>query len=140
MPTYEYQCDNCDHNFEIQQGMEDKPKKRCPQCHKMKLYRVVSLLYVSVKQEPKTLGHAAQRNTEEMGKYELQAKRQQMKMSKDKPKLESLKKRGILPQNATELPERQKPWYNPEGTDLTKELKTVNTPEKKKEYILEGKK
>src|SRR6266851_2191132 len=40
MPTYEYQCDACNHNFDEFQSMNDKPLKKCPQCGKSKLRRV----------------------------------------------------------------------------------------------------
>lgn len=40
MPTYEYQCDACNHNFDEFQSMSDKPLKKCPQCGKLKLRRV----------------------------------------------------------------------------------------------------
>lgn len=32
MPTYEYQCKNCDHRFEIWQKMIDEPLTVCPEC------------------------------------------------------------------------------------------------------------
>ena len=32
MPTYEYECLRCDHQFEVFQGIKDKPKSRCPKC------------------------------------------------------------------------------------------------------------
>jgi putative FmdB family regulatory protein len=40
MPTYEYQCDGCNHNFDEFQSINDKPLKKCPQCGKAKLRRV----------------------------------------------------------------------------------------------------
>src|SRR5882724_4202388 len=40
MPTYEYQCDACEHNFDEFQSIKDKPMKKCPQCGKNKLRRV----------------------------------------------------------------------------------------------------
>ena len=40
MPTYEYQCDACEHNFDEFQAMSDKPLKKCPKCGKAKLRRV----------------------------------------------------------------------------------------------------
>lgn len=40
---YEYKCDNCESNFEFEQNIKDKPKKRCPNCKKHKLIRLVSL-------------------------------------------------------------------------------------------------
>jgi putative FmdB family regulatory protein len=39
MPTYEYQCDACDHNFDEFQSMLEEPLKRCPRCGKLKLRR-----------------------------------------------------------------------------------------------------
>ena len=40
MPTYEYQCDACEHNFDDFQSINDKPLKKCPKCGKKKLRRV----------------------------------------------------------------------------------------------------
>src|SRR6266536_4318432 len=40
MPTYEYQCEACEHNFDEFQSIKDKPLKKCPQCGKNKLRRV----------------------------------------------------------------------------------------------------
>ena len=34
MPTYEYECLNCGHHFEIFQMMSDPPVKTCPKCRK----------------------------------------------------------------------------------------------------------
>ncbi|MCM8780493.1 MAG: hypothetical protein NC908_01020 [Candidatus Omnitrophica bacterium] len=40
MPTYEYECTQCGHRFEIFQFILDKPLDECPQC-KSKLRRLV---------------------------------------------------------------------------------------------------
>jgi putative FmdB family regulatory protein len=40
MPTYEYQCDACEHNFDEFQSFSDPPLKKCPRCGKLKLRRV----------------------------------------------------------------------------------------------------
>ena len=40
MPTYEYQCDACDHNFDEFQSMSEPALKKCPKCGKQKLRRV----------------------------------------------------------------------------------------------------
>jgi len=32
MPTYEYECESCDHKFELFQQMTDKPREKCPEC------------------------------------------------------------------------------------------------------------
>ena len=41
MPTYEYECSACNHAFEILQSMSDEKLKECPQCHQMKLERLI---------------------------------------------------------------------------------------------------
>lgn len=33
MPTYEYECTHCGHNFEVLQKITDKPIKTCPKCN-----------------------------------------------------------------------------------------------------------
>ena len=40
MPTYDYECDACGHQFEQFQGITEKVLRRCPTCHKMKLRRL----------------------------------------------------------------------------------------------------
>src|SRR5437016_4790447 len=40
MPTYEYHCDACEHNFDEFQSMSDPALKKCPKCGKAKLRRV----------------------------------------------------------------------------------------------------
>src|SRR6266478_5047889 len=40
MPTYEYECDACKHNFDEFQSMSDERLTKCPKCGKKKLRRV----------------------------------------------------------------------------------------------------
>ena len=41
MPTYEYQCKSCSYEFEEFQSMKDEPLKKCPECGKNKLVRLI---------------------------------------------------------------------------------------------------
>ena len=41
MPTYDYLCQNCDHTFEKFQSITAKPLKKCPDCKKPKLNRLI---------------------------------------------------------------------------------------------------
>ena len=41
MPTYEYACQGCDHQFEQFQSIKDEPLVQCPKCKKKKLKRLV---------------------------------------------------------------------------------------------------
>jgi putative FmdB family regulatory protein len=40
MPTYEYRCDPCDHQFDEFQSMKDDPLKVCPKCGQETLRRI----------------------------------------------------------------------------------------------------
>ncbi|MHC4855804.1 MAG: FmdB family zinc ribbon protein [Planctomycetota bacterium] len=41
MPTYEYKCGNCDHLMEKFQSITANPIKKCPECGKLKLQRLL---------------------------------------------------------------------------------------------------
>jgi putative FmdB family regulatory protein len=41
MPTYEYACPKCGHQFEQFQSMRDEPLKKCPKCGKSGVKRLV---------------------------------------------------------------------------------------------------
>ena len=41
MPTYEYECQACGHEFEELQTMKDAKLTKCPKCHKNKLARLI---------------------------------------------------------------------------------------------------
>ncbi len=41
MPTYDYFCPKCEHEFEAFQSMKDEPLKTCPKCKKRSLKRLV---------------------------------------------------------------------------------------------------
>ena len=40
MPTYDYECDACDHKFELFQSISEPVKRKCPECGKLKLRRL----------------------------------------------------------------------------------------------------
>jgi putative FmdB family regulatory protein len=42
MPFYEYQCKNCGHALEAMQKIVDAPLKKCPECGKSQLQRLMS--------------------------------------------------------------------------------------------------
>ncbi len=41
MPTYDYVCGACGHRFELFQQMSDSVKRKCPECSKLKLERLI---------------------------------------------------------------------------------------------------
>ncbi len=42
MPFYEYQCKSCGHTLEAMQKVNDSPLKKCPECGKPQLTRLMS--------------------------------------------------------------------------------------------------
>lgn len=42
MPIYEYQCNNCDHHFDVMQKISDAPVTQCPECAKNTVVKLVS--------------------------------------------------------------------------------------------------
>jgi putative FmdB family regulatory protein len=40
MPTYDYQCEGCGHEFELFQPISEDPQRKCPECKKLKLRRM----------------------------------------------------------------------------------------------------
>ncbi len=41
MPTYDYRCDQCGHEFELFQSMSDPVKRKCPECSELRLKRLI---------------------------------------------------------------------------------------------------
>lgn len=41
MPTYDYVCDACDHQFELFQSITAEKKRKCPECGRLKLRRLI---------------------------------------------------------------------------------------------------
>ena len=42
MPTYEYRCKSCEHEWEEFQSIKSKPSRKCPECGKLKAERIIS--------------------------------------------------------------------------------------------------
>ena len=47
MPTYEYECTECKHRFEVFQSMADEPVKNCVRCGKpvRKLFNAAGVIF-----------------------------------------------------------------------------------------------
>ena len=42
MPVYEYLCDKCEREFEVEQRITEDPLRSCPHCRSRKLRRLIS--------------------------------------------------------------------------------------------------
>jgi len=43
MPTYEYQCEACGHSFELFQSIRARSVRKCPECGKLKVKRLIGI-------------------------------------------------------------------------------------------------
>ena len=41
MPTYQYECGECEYAFEAMQSIKDAKLKECPKCKKASLHRLI---------------------------------------------------------------------------------------------------
>ncbi len=102
MPTYDYECSECGYYKEVFQKFSEKPLVRCPECKKHKFRRVIlNAPHISVKGEPTTVQHLADRNTQKLGNYELQDKMQADNMDKVKKDREVNQRRSKINKMST---------------------------------------
>lgn len=114
MPEYLYRCDKCGAETLEHQSIKDEAYTDCVFCEtEGALYRVIHATDLSIKSEPKTLGHLASRNTDKMSSMERSEK------FREKPKKDT------------------STWYNPSGK-VNHQLPTLNESQKRK-YIETGK-
>ena len=68
MPEYPYRCLACQHTFsDIIPMKEYKTRRKCPECKKYKLERVLGNVTGFVKGEATTLGQLAEQNAQKKG-------------------------------------------------------------------------
>ena len=68
MPEYAYKCLACDYKFsDIVSMKKYKKRRRCPECKKHKLERVIGNVSTFVKGDATTLGQVGEQNAKKMG-------------------------------------------------------------------------
>ena len=108
MPLYDFECEPCIYYTEVKQSVDAPDTLTCPLCNQSTLKKVfISPPYISIRGEPTTIGHLADRNTSKMGKYEKQDKEAQDTSPTDQ---ESLKKKETHRQINAMSPERKLKW------------------------------
>lgn len=70
MPTYDYRCRACDHRFELTQSMTAPVKRKCPECEKLQLERLIGIGAGFI---IKGGGHSAKAEAAEMAKSEKES-------------------------------------------------------------------
>lgn len=105
MPTYQYECQSCQYEFEIVQSMRDEELIECPSCKELKLMRVVTGGLGFFLDEPKTIGRLAEINTKKMGHYERDEKLRRDDEAKASDPANKMKQKIKLA-NKTDTPEK----------------------------------
>lgn len=133
MPEYVYRCNACLYEYEIHQRIIEKPITLCPGCGENKCERLICEPIV-IDCGPTTVGGQADRNTRNMGKYELEDKR--------KSNLESNQTaNSTFAEKITggkALKPTKKPWYHGQNNVTPKQINKMNDKQVMK-FIKEGK-
>ena len=110
MPLYDYQCEQCQYDTEVEHRMFDDGVRQCPHCGQMSLRKVtINPPTAFVRGEPTTIGGLADQNARKMGHYELQEKSAQ---DNNRPKLtpEQKAKRDTHQKIVSMTPEQKMKW------------------------------
>jgi putative FmdB family regulatory protein len=120
MPTYDYECSSCEHKvLDIRQSFNDEPLTECPECGKLKLFRVVTGGLMTKVNNIDTVGKLADKNSK---KYKSQIDEAAAKHKEENPSPEA-------------------PWYHNQkfGGATPKEINKMSKQQQFK-YIMEGRK
>jgi len=110
MPTYDFECEPCCYHTEIVQAHDAPSILKCPVCEQETLKKIfISPPSISIRGEPTTIGHLADRNTSKMSTWEREAKVQGDKLNKEISK-EMKKKREQHRSIQSMTPEQQTHW------------------------------
>jgi len=119
---YDYKCQNedCGHVMEdVKQSIHDKPKKKCPNCGKYRLERIIyGGIDGFVDSGVTTVGKLA----------DVNAKKNKSKIQEDRHRKQEL------------APKEELPFHHKYGGDATRQDINKMTPLQKQRYIMEGKK
>ena len=136
MITYEYECENCKYNFEVQQSIKDDAFTVCPECEHETLHRVINTpLYIRVVGEPTTIGQLAERNTKRMSTEQIEALQQKHKTKKTISRIPDDRRPATQPGKPIgDMPE----WIKRSRTKTTEDVIKM-TPQQQERYIHTGK-
>lgn len=135
MITYEYECTNCDVNFDVMQSIKDDAYTVCPKCNKDTIHRILhSPLHIQIKGEPTTIGQLAERNAKNMSKEQMDKVQAIWKTKKTINRVpEEYRPKSLPNTKIQDIPK----WLEESRTKSTKDVIRM-TPEQTKKYVQTG--
>lgn len=113
MPTYDYECNNCGHKItDFYQPITSEAITYCNECKKNTLERLISIPYIAIKGEAKTIGQLAERNSNRFGKAQVEDKTMKDRESKKQALAEAKKE---MRSKVNRMSETQKRRYIEDG-------------------------
>lgn len=85
MPIYEYRCEHCGLETEIEQSIKDSAIEDCPICGHSSFTRLISRTLGFVRREATTIGQLAEKNSKIMGKYKIDELSRERSEKMEKP-------------------------------------------------------
>lgn len=108
MPLYDFECEPCAYYTEIRQGPEDSDVHLCPHCMDTTLRKVfINAPAISVVGEANTIGQLMDKNTKNMGRYEIEDRNKANNIHQD---VEARKKREERRKINSMTPEQKMKW------------------------------
>jgi putative FmdB family regulatory protein len=132
MINYHYRCSTCGFEDSIRQSIKDVPLTHCEGCNNPTLQRVIhSPANAFVRGEPKTIGQLMDKNTREMGHYEFEDRRRQVRTQNGK---------YVGPHSEKANTANRLPFMGPmDDNGKLPDVDKLNTKEKLEKYLFEGK-
>jgi putative FmdB family regulatory protein len=131
MPIYEYACENCGHQLDVLQGINDPPISLCPNCQKDTLIKLVSAASFRLKgggwyetdfktgDKKNNLAEKGEPGTESKIENKTEGKTESKSESKTESKSESRNESGSSSKNKTEL--------NPKSDSASKDSNSTSS-------------
>ena len=137
MPVYEFVCETCRLNGELEQSITEPLPDTCPDCGENdpeKWHQVYDgNIFIFCKGEPTTVGQQAEINARRVGKEQMAKMIEESKVANHKGKRAFKMPRGGTP--TTERYEAKRPWWRPDSDQPL----DVSKIKDKKKFVLEGK-
>lgn len=135
MITYEYECEACGLNFDVEQSIKDCAYTVCPECNTDTLFRVLhSPLHIQIKGEPTTVGQLAEQNAKHLSREQMDKVQANWKTQKTISRIPEEHRPASVPQAPLK---DSPPWLDKARTKTTKDVLKM-TPEQTKKYVQTG--